>query len=209
VALALAGLAAIMISQSGWSITRFFSLAGAFYLAPYFLFGILLREHPAWLRDCSTGALALGIVVIVLICQQLGLNGLMHQTTVLQMPAALAGMAAVVFLLQRFPRITLLAAIGGYSYTIYLWHVAAGAAARLVLVNVGIDSTSVLFGPIFITAVFAPTLLYHVARTVPFLSVAATGETWMRPNAAIMPVALAEGGERPWPGTRDTRWPES
>jgi peptidoglycan/LPS O-acetylase OafA/YrhL len=201
VALALAGLVAIMISQSGWSMTTFFSLAGAFYLAPYFLFGILLREHPAWLRDRSTGALALGIVVIVLACQQLGLNGLMHKTTVLQMPAALAGMAGVIFLLQRFPRITLLAAIGGYSYTIYLWHVVAGAATRLVLINAGIDSIPILFGLIFITAVIAPILLYHVARTVPLLSVAATGETWLRPNAAIMSIALAESGGRPWSGT--------
>jgi hypothetical protein len=35
-----------MVDQSGWTITTFFSVNGAFYLAPYFLFGMILRENP-------------------------------------------------------------------------------------------------------------------------------------------------------------------
>nr|WP_294520594.1 acyltransferase [uncultured Rhodopila sp.] len=180
VALMLAGLAAVMVDQSGWTITTAFSLDGAFYLAPYFLFGMILRANPAWLRDHSLGWLALGIVAIVLTCQQLGLSGLMAPVTVLQLPAALAGMAGVVFLLQRFPRIPLLAVIGGYSYTIYLWHVAAGAAARAVMIKAGIASIPVLFPPIFAVAVAAPIMLYHIARRLPIVSVAVTGENRYR-----------------------------
>jgi peptidoglycan/LPS O-acetylase OafA/YrhL len=189
--LTLAGLAAVMVDQSGWTITRFFSLGGAFYLAPYFLFGMILRENPAWLRDRSVGWMALGIIAIVLTCQQLGLAGLMTPLTVLQLPAALAGMSGVVFLLQRFPVNTLLAAIGTYSYTIYLWHVTAGAAVRAVLVKAGIVSTSVLFPPIFVASVAVPMVLYHIARRVPVLSVAVTGET-RRPRDSQLtgPVAL-------------------
>jgi peptidoglycan/LPS O-acetylase OafA/YrhL len=169
-------LAAIMVCQSGWDVTTAFSLAGTLYLMPYFLFGIILRENPQWLRDRSVGWLALGIVVIVLASQQLGLNGLMNRITLLQLPAALAGMAGVVFLLQRFPQTTLLAAIGGYSYTIYLWHLIPAAAVRAVLIKAGIVSIPVLFPLIFVIAVTAPIMLYHVARRFPLFSVAVTGE---------------------------------
>ena len=130
VGLVLSGLLAVMVSQSGIPMTTFFGVPGAFYLAPYFLFGIILRERPEWLRDRQSGVLALGIIVIVLTSQQLGMFGLTNPVTLLQLPAAIAGMAFVVLLLQRFPQYPLLSRVGHYSYTIYLWHVLAGAAVR-------------------------------------------------------------------------------
>jgi len=184
-ALTLAGLASVMVGQSGLSVTTCFSLAGAIYLAPYFLFGIILREHPEWLRHRAAGMMALGIVVIVLSSQQLGLLHVTNPVTELQLPAALAGMAGVVFLLQRFPRSTLLAAVGGYSYTIYLWHVVAGAAVRPMLIKAGIVSVPALFLLIFVAAVTAPIVLYHIARRVPFLSVAVTGESPLRAAGGV------------------------
>jgi peptidoglycan/LPS O-acetylase OafA/YrhL len=165
-----------MVDQSGWTITTFFSVNGAFYLAPYFLFGMILRENPAWLHDRSVGWMALGIVAVVLTCQQLGLYGLMVPVTALQLPAALAGMSGVVFLLQRFPRSVPMAAIGTFSYTIYLWHVAAGATARAILIKTGIIGIPVLFPLIFVVSVAVPIVLYHIARRLPLLSVAVTGE---------------------------------
>ena len=103
-ALVLAGLTAIMVAQADVTLPTFFSLYGVAYLAPYFLFGIILRERPEWLADPRTGTLSLGIVVIILTAQQLGLLGLTSGVTLLQLPAALAGMAGVTFLLQRLPR---------------------------------------------------------------------------------------------------------
>jgi peptidoglycan/LPS O-acetylase OafA/YrhL len=178
--LLLAGLTAVMISQSGVPITTFFGIAGALYLAPYFLFGVILRQHPEWLRDPQVGMLALGIVVIVLTSQQLGLFGLTSGVTLLQLPAAIAGMAGVVFLLQRFPADPLLSRIGRYSYTIYLWHIVAGAAMRSVLMRAGITSIPVLFASCLAAAVAAPIILYHIARRIPLFSVAFTGERWIR-----------------------------
>ena len=95
-------------------------IAGAFYLAPYLLFEIILRGEPDWLRNPRSGLLAGGIVVLVLAAQQLGIFGLANEVTVLQLPAAIAGMAGAVFLLQRFPKNALLTRIGYYSYTISL-----------------------------------------------------------------------------------------
>jgi peptidoglycan/LPS O-acetylase OafA/YrhL len=174
--LMLTGLATIMISQSEITVTTFFSFAGFLYLAPYFMFGIILRERPDWLQDRRAGTIALGIVVIVLISQQFGLFGLTNGVTSLQLPAALAGMACVVVLLQRMPIIPWLAAIGTYSYTVYLWHIIASASTRSALMKLGVDSVPVLFAISYVAALIVPIILYHVARRIPLLSIAATGE---------------------------------
>ena len=182
VALILAGLVSIMICQSGVPVTTMFGLGGALYLAPYFLFGIILREHPDLTRDPRSGILAAGIVVIVLASQQFGLFGLARVINALDLPAALAGMAGVVFLLQRLPKIQLLASIGIYSYTVYLWHVVASAATRTVLIKIGITEIPVLFGLCFVAAVAVPIVMYHVARRIPLVSVAITGERRLTPD---------------------------
>ncbi|HEY4044843.1 MAG TPA: acyltransferase [Rhodopila sp.] len=192
VGLVLTGLATIMISQSGITVTTFFGAAGALYLAPYFLFGIILRERPEWLRDPQSGWLAAGIIVVVLTSQQVGMFGFANAVTVLQLPAAIAGMAGVVFLLQRFPRNALFARIGYYSYTIYLWHVAAGAAMRTALLDAGVTSIPALFLLTVIAGVATPICLYIVARRVPLLSLAVTGERWVRP-VGLLPRALRVG----------------
>lgn len=176
VGLVLAGLTAVMVGQSGVAITDFFGVPGAIYLAPYFLFGIIVRERPDWLLDRQFGFMALGIIVIVLTSQQLGLYGLTDGVTLLQLPAALAGMAGVVFLLQRFPRNVLLARIGSYSYTIYLWHIVASAGVRDVLLRAGVRAVPVVFVVCLVAAIVLPIALYHVARRIPGLSVAVTGE---------------------------------
>lgn len=183
--LAVAALATVMISQSGLTVTTFFSVAGALYLAPYFLFGIILRQHPDWLRDRRIGTAALAVVAIILTSQQLGLFGLTNEVTLLQLPAALAGMAFVVFLLQRMPPNPLLAAIGSYSYTIYLWHIVASAAVRTALVRFGVVNIPVLFVFSYLAALIAPIMLYHIARRVPLLSVAVTGEHRFPPAKAM------------------------
>ena len=180
VALVLGAVAMIMVAQCSTGIIQFLSLSDAIRLAPYFLFGIVLRERGEALRDPNIspelGSYALGIVAIVLASQQFGMNGWGNEITRTQMPAVLAGMAGAAVLFQRLPRNPMLETIGGYSYTIFLWHVVVGAAARLVLLRLGVGSTPVLFALIFIAAVSGPILLLHALRWTPLLSMALTGE---------------------------------
>jgi len=191
IGLVLTGLLAVMVSQSGIPMTTFFGAAGSFYLAPYFLFGIILRERPEWLHDRQSGVLAFGIIAIVLTSQQFGMLGFINVLTVLQLPAAIAGMAGVVFLLQRFPNYELLARIGHYSYTIYLWHVLAGAAVRTALMRVGVTSIPTLFVITLMAGITVPIMLYHIAKRVPWLSVAVTGDRWIGANAGMRRVPAA------------------
>ena len=179
-ALVLATVAMIMIAQCSTTIIEFLSLSDAIRLAPYFLFGILLREHGEALRDPrlgpKLGLYALGIVACVLASQQFGMNGWGAEISRTQMPAVLAGMAGAAFLFQRLPRNAVLETVGGYSYAIFLWHVVVGAAARLVLLRLGVTSTPVLFSLILVAAVSGPILLLHALRWTPLLSMALTGE---------------------------------
>jgi peptidoglycan/LPS O-acetylase OafA/YrhL len=167
-------------------ITTFFSLINTLYLLPHFLFGMLLRENPGILRDRQWGTAALWVVGIVLVAQQLGMNGLGNEVTLLQLPAAIAGMACTVFLLQRLPINKVLAWIGTYSYTIYLWHIAASAGVRTVLGKLGVEATPVRFLLCYAAAIVMPIIVCEVAQRVPLLSVAATGEHRRALNAGLI-----------------------
>ena len=175
-ALALAALTAVMITQSFEDITKFLSLADAVRLAPYFLFGVILRERGEWLRDPRVGLFALAVVAIVLTSQQFAMQGFANEISRTEMPAVLAGMAGAAFLFQRLPRSPVLEAIGAYSYTIFLWHVVIGAATRLAFIALGIDSTPILFVLIFCAAVVGPVVLHHMLGLAPWLCMALTGE---------------------------------
>ncbi len=179
-ALILISLATIMVAQAGVELPTFFSLYGVCYLGPYFLFGIILRERHMLLNNRQVGSVALGVVVIVLLAQQLGLWGVTVGVDLVQLPAALAGMGFVFILLQRFPRIGMLAAIGEYSYTIYLWHIIASAGVRHAAMSAGISNLPLIFSLCFLAGLIAPIALYHIARRIPLISTAVTGERWQR-----------------------------
>ncbi|HET6605146.1 MAG TPA: acyltransferase [Rhodopila sp.] len=174
-ALLLATLAIIMLAQSVTSLPDFFSFGGAIYLMPYFFFGIVLREQAKVLLTDQIAGIALGIVIIVLITQQFYLNGLANEITLMQLPAALAGMAGVAFLLRRFPRNAQLAAIGRYSYTIYLWHTIFVAGTRMVLVKADVVSHAAVFCAASVMGIAAPIILHIVAARSSMLCLMLTG----------------------------------
>jgi glucans biosynthesis protein C len=184
-ALVIAGFFSIMICQSrlllmpsGEPVTLFFSMIHSLYLLPHFIFGMLLRENPSWLRDRRTGTIALGVAGIVFVGQQLGMLGLAQEIGLLTLPSFVAGMAGTLFLLQRLPSNQLLATIGTYSYSIYLWHVVMSAAMRSQLQKFDIVSTPLLFAGCYVAAIAGSIVFSEIARRVPLLSVAATGERW-------------------------------
>lgn len=189
--LLLAGLVAIMVGRT-ISLVPLYSIGGAIYLVPYFLFGIILRERPEWLRDRRVGAVALGIIVIVLTTQQFGLLGWAPEMSELELPAAVAGMAGVVFFLQRVPQNVLLAAVGRYSYCSYLWHVIAAAAVRAVLLKIGLTGIPVMFLISLPISIVAPIILYKLVRPIPLLSEAFTGEKVRRRYPDVQPLVPVE-----------------
>jgi peptidoglycan/LPS O-acetylase OafA/YrhL len=145
-----------------------FALGSAFYLLPYFLLGNCLRIFEF---DRVIGArrpallIGLGVVLVGLFALDMarlrGWNGLDFERQ--SALGLLFGVASCLFLYLWKFRVGWLQLIGGYSYTIYLFHVffTAGVTRLLLALHPGITD-----GWIFVLAlpvgVLGPTLLHHV-----------------------------------------------
>lgn len=152
---------AIAVHLSGISIP-YFSISGAIYLLPYFLIGMAFSRY----KNLSALPLWLGwfILVAVSVCLALMFFDYIAVATRRTIGSLIVGSAACVGLfISRF-KSGILAWIGGYSYTIYLYHVFFTAAAKLAFENFGIDEINILFllallgglgGPIVIEILFS------------------------------------------------------
>lgn len=175
VALVLALFGLIVVSQLVETST-FLSINGAVYLAPYFIFGILLREHRALLMRQDVINLAIGAVAIVMIAHQGALSGATHVLPRLSLAAAACGMAGTLLLLRFMPVVPIAETIGGYSYTIYLWHSISAAAVRRLAEPIGVAGTAPLFLVILIAALLLPILIHRLVRGIPIVQTLVTGE---------------------------------
>ena len=167
-----------------------FSLNGVVYLAPLFLFGMILRGERQ-LLDRHHARVALWFVMLGLILQQatplLGGAGLPNTS----LPAALCGCGAAYLMLAVCPRIQLFEMIGAYSYTIYLWHSVAAATAREFAKHYIVLPTPVMFAILLAIGVAVPIALHFCVRRVPVLATLVAG--LRAPGAAD----VANTGQRP------------
>jgi len=121
--------------------TPWFSIAGAFYLFPYFLAGLYCTRFPLQLSHPKTaGYIAITAIAIFLI-----LYGHEYGGTRRSLNALIIGTIACISLLLTKAESKPLAAIGNYSYAIYLFHVFFTAASRILLTKTGITDTWLLF----------------------------------------------------------------
>lgn len=104
-----------------------FSIVQAAYLLPFFMLGYLCAHSTLLprLRAVLTPTTALAVLVILIGFGHALANGDMHFSSPLDRRTAtiVIGMLFCVSLLVLAPRHPALARIGGYSYTIYLFHV--------------------------------------------------------------------------------------
>lgn len=138
-------------------ITDLFSIAGATYLFPYFLFGL-------WCGRFNVTHYFPRLWAAPLACVALGTLVLMgHQYSTRSVFALIVGILACFALLTSRVNVGLLARIGVYSYTIYLMHVFFTAGSRIFLRQAGVDSIYILFfvgtaagtlGPIVLEVLF-------------------------------------------------------
>ncbi len=154
----------------------FLSISGAMYLAPYFIFGILLREHRSLFVRDDLILFAIGAVVIVTLVHQGGLNAALHPLSRIAMSAAICGMAGTLLMLRFMPVVPVFEKIGGYSYSIYLWHSIAGASAR-TLVTPYLGSWMLpLFLAMLAAGIGLPILLHRLVRDIPVLQTLMIGQ---------------------------------
>jgi peptidoglycan/LPS O-acetylase OafA/YrhL len=174
VGLCVTGFAAVMVSRS-FAVTSFFSLNGAFYLAPFFLFGMILREERTLLESPKSLRAALWLVGVVMLVQQAGALGEANPLDGTSLAAVLCGCSAAYALLVLCPRITSVEKIGTYSYTIYLWHSIAAAAVRpLVERHLGL-TTGAEFLVLFGIGIAVPIGIHLIVERIPLISILVAG----------------------------------
>lgn len=172
--LCIAAFLATMIARS-IGVTQFFSLAGALSLAPFFLFGMILKVQPALLRRADLLTIAAWVAGTVMVLHQLALVEGGTPVLANSVPAVLCGFSAAYLMFALCPRVRLLETIGGFSYTIYLWHPIAASAVRQVVRNYVELATPLEFLLLFIVGLLVPIAIHLTARRIPVLCLLVAG----------------------------------
>jgi len=133
--LALISVSVFLVSSS---LPDFFSLNKTFYLFPFFLLGMISNARN--LKQLSLLRLLPVFIIFIssLVVHILGvLDGSKEDRT--GFLSLIIGLSGSITLLRLCFHINVLAYIGGFSYTIYLFHVFGTAAVRIILSKLGID----------------------------------------------------------------------
>lgn len=173
-ALLVAAFGSVLISRS-FAVTDFLSINGAFYLAPFFLFGMVLRLEDALLQRDDLVTLAAWLVGTVLLVNQAVV--LLHGEPIIKtsLPAAVCGIGGSYLLLARCPKVRLFDQVGSYSYTIYLWHSVASSALRHVVERWTPMPQAMEFAALLVAGLGLPILIHRAVEGVPVLSLLMAG----------------------------------
>jgi len=121
---------------------KYFGVSGALYLFPFFLLGMgLQRFSIIEFLGLKTGFLLIMGMIFILVMQYFKITEITKQSF---MGFVLGAMCCVGLLAIKFESV-LLAKIGVFSYTIYLYHVFFTAGARIILNKLGVYDINILF----------------------------------------------------------------
>ena len=118
-----------------------FSIAGAFYLFPYFLIGLYCSRFPLRIKNQKP----LGYLLIITVMLFLLFFGQQYGGERRSLNALVIGSIFCIGLIVVEIESGFLSKIGIYSYAIYLFHVFFTAASRIFFLKVGITEIWVLF----------------------------------------------------------------
>lgn len=179
---------AVAVYLSGWGVP-WLGIAGAVYLAPYFLLGYglaLTVDGPARWPAWSLGALV--------VAAALGLWAVLGESDRLTAPMLLSGALSCLALWRLAPSQRGLAWVGDHSYAIFLFHVFFTAGARIVLVRLGVEDHGVLFWAGLLLGVMGPVVLAHLIGRSAWASHLLLGEPRRAQRPGPQAVPPARGG---------------
>ncbi|QGX61516.1 acyltransferase family protein [Alteromonas mediterranea] len=163
-------IAAFLVLAVGQPYTKLLAFKGFIYLTPFFLFGM--------------GIVRFKISPLPILPSLLGFVGIMAAIYFLtdgvygrSLMGCVIGMFSCYFLLGLKLRVTLLARIGIYSYSIYIFHVFFTAATRIIadkLFSVP-DEINFVIGLLF--GIMGPIAVYLVAKQFPLGQLLFLGES--------------------------------
>jgi len=175
--------------------TEWLSIDGAIYLFPYFLAGLLTARFGHALNDSKR---IYGWAVLAALAVLVYANAEQLPTSPRTAPALAIGLITCVSLLLTRLHSPLLAAIGIYSYSIYLFHVFGTAASRIVLAGIGVESTALLLACGIAAGIALPILVDRVASRSDLGRRLLLGKGKGRPRPGVVPVSSGRSGRVPF-----------
>lgn len=150
-------------------IPNLFSFKGAAYLFPFFLLGIGIHRYGDLLLNSKVIFIALIAFIAAVTIQQMvwfGYFPVQERHSVLGMTIGIAG-ALLLFRLRL--KNNLLIRIGGYAYSIFLFHVFFTGGSRIILHRIGIENQFVVLILGVIAAIVISIVLEKLIRKSPIL----------------------------------------
>ncbi|QJF53385.1 acyltransferase (plasmid) [Roseobacter ponti] len=145
---------------------QYLMIDGAVYLAPYFLLGMLLFRHHAWVAarkqiivPVALGLFGIGLAMNIAFYQETG-----HLSQIRFDAQSLAQGIGIILLAQLlFPRVALLDRLAVFSFTIFLYHPFGTAAVSRSLTYLEVDALSLHFVLGLVAGLVVPCLIHLLA----------------------------------------------
>lgn len=132
----------------------YFSVSGALYLFPFFLLGMALQRFSITRAlNSKHGVVLMAILFFLLVLVARDIVAVQAKRSALGL---LLGFVACLGLLSLKAQSLILAKIGAFSYSIYLYHVFFTAGSRIALNMLGINDINVLFVSSLVAGVAGP-----------------------------------------------------
>lgn len=170
---------AILLYFSGID-TEYFSISGAIYLFPFFLFGMGVTRFKWGLAQAKVLSAVLCLVAVGAFTA-LHISGDVRGAGRTDM-GLLLGAVSCLALYYSSLRINSLAIIGGYSYSIYLFHVFFTAATRILLYQLGVEDTNVVFVISMVMGIAGPIVVEMVLGGFNLLRLLFLGQSRKEPE---------------------------
>lgn len=179
-------MSALYLSDIG---TNYFSVSGFIYLAPYFLLGMAVQRYE-WLKHIPglAGSLFVLCVIAAFILAYAGWLPIFEKRS---LPGLIMGLSSCLALLLIGPELKLLARIGVFSYSIYIFHVFFTAGTRILLNKVEVSQLELVLLASVLMGVLGPILVERVLGQANFTRVAFLGKSPIR----VRTTAVAEPGQ--------------
>lgn len=167
-------------------LTKLFSISGATYLLPYFLFGLWCGRFKVIEAIPKAGVWSVACVALVCLAW-LGDAGFSKRSIF----AITIGILGCAVLLGSRLNVQLFAWVGEYSYTIYLLHIFFTAASRILLSRLGVESIYVLFVSGCLAGLFGPILVEYALGRFYLFKLLVSGQSLKSKSVLADPVKPA------------------
>jgi len=144
-------------------------------LLPYFIFGTLVQRYPKLFSSRPVLIAAVLLTLFIVAFQLVNIVNDRWPYHGMFLPVYLWTAGVIVLLLNTLGRVSWLAMIALYSFTIYLWHPIPNAAVREGLQAIGVSTHWIIVPLGFAAGVAVPIVIHKIAVRIPIVRTLVTG----------------------------------